>query len=110
MGGLVVMSDGSFYTERNTITELASRFRIPAVYPQQGYVDAGGLMSYGQDLEGNYTRAAYYVDRILHGEKPGEMALEQPSNNELVINRNAARSLGLALSSGLLKRANKVVG
>jgi putative ABC transport system substrate-binding protein len=110
VGGLVVMSDSNFYTERGTITELAARFRIPAVYPQQGYVDTGGLMSYGQNLEGNYVRAAHYVDRILKGEKPAEMAIEQPGNNELVINRNAARSLGLAIPGDLLKRAHKVIG
>ena len=110
VGGLIVMSDGTFYTERNTIAELAARYRIPAVYPQQGYVDAGGLMSYGQNLEGNYTRAAAYVDRILKGEKPSEMPIEQPANNELVVNRNAARSLGLTLSPDLVKRANKVIG
>jgi putative ABC transport system substrate-binding protein len=110
VGGLIVMSDSSFYTERSTITELAARFRVPAVYPQQGFVDAGGLMSYGQSLEGNYVRAASYVDRILKGEKPAEMAIEQPANYELIVNRNAARSLGLALSNELLKRANKVIG
>jgi len=73
-------------------------------------VDAGGLMSYGQNLEGNYVRAASYVDRILKGEKPAEMAIEQPGNHELVINRNAARLLGLALPADLLKRAQKVIG
>ena len=110
VGGLIVMSDGNFYTERSTIAELAARFRIPAIYPQQAYVDAGGLMSYGQNLEGNYVRAAYYVDRILRGEKPAEMAIEQPANVELVLNRNAARSLGVALPGDLLKRAHKVIG
>ena len=110
VGGLIVMSDGTFYTERNTIAELAARYRIPAVYPQRAYVEAGGLISYGSNYEFNYTRAATYVDRILKGEKPGEMAIEEPANHELVVNRNAARSLGLALSGELLKRANKVIG
>ena len=110
VGGLIVMSDGTFYTERNTITELAARFRIPAVYAQRAYVEAGGLISYGSNYEFNYTRAASYVDRILKGEKPGEMPIEEPANYELVVNRNAARSLGLALSTDLLKRATKVIG
>jgi putative ABC transport system substrate-binding protein len=110
IGGLIVMSDSTFYTERNTITELAARFRIPAVYAQRAYVEAGGLISYGSNYEFNYTRAASYVDRILKGEKPGEMPIEEPANYELVVNRNAAKSLGLALSTDLLKRANKVIG
>jgi putative ABC transport system substrate-binding protein len=110
VGGLIVMSDSTFYTERNTITELAARFRIPAVYPQRAYVEAGGLISYGQNYEYNYTRAAAYVDRILKGEKPGEMAIEEPAHHELVVNRNAAKSLGIALSADLVKRADKVIG
>jgi len=110
VGGLVVMSDSPFYTERSTITELAARYRIPAVYPQRAYAEAGGLISYGQNYEFNYTRAATYVDRILKGEKPPEMAIEEPANNELVVNRNAARSLGITLPTELLKRANKVIG
>ncbi len=67
-------------------------------------------MSYGRNLEYNYARAAAYVDRILKGEKPAEMAIESPSHYELVVNRKAARSLGLALSAEVLKRANKVIG
>ena len=110
VGGLIVMSDSTFYTERNTITELAARLRIPAVYPQRAYAEAGGLISYGQNYEFNYARAATYVDRILKGEKPGEMPIEEPTNHELVVNRNAARSLGLALPAELLKRADKVIG
>jgi putative ABC transport system substrate-binding protein len=71
VGGFVVMSDGTFYTERNTITELAARYRIPAVYPQRAYVESGGLISYGQSYEFNYVRAATYVDRILKGREAG---------------------------------------
>ena len=110
VGGLIVMSDSTFYTERNTITELAARFRIPAVYPQRAYAEAGGLISYGQSYEFNYIRAASYVDRILKGEKPAEMAIEEPGTHELVVNRNAARSLGLTIPPDLLKRATKVIG
>ena len=110
VGGMLVMSDGSFYTERNTITELAARYRVPAVYPQQGYAEAGGLMSYGQNVEYNYTRAASYVDRILKGANPADLPIEEPANAELVINRNTARSLGLALPPELLKRAVKIIG
>ncbi len=110
VGGMLVMSDGQLYTERSTITELAARYRVPAVYPQQGFADAGGLLSFGQKLEYNYARAAVYVDKILKGANPGELAIEQPANHELVVNRNAARSLGLTLPPELVKRANKVIG
>jgi putative ABC transport system substrate-binding protein len=110
VGGMVVMSDGSFYTERATITELAAKFRIPAIYPQQGYADAGGLMSYGQKLEYNFFRAATYVDKILKGAKPAELPVEQPANYELVVNRDAASAIDLTLPPELLRRADKVIG
>ena len=67
-------------------------------------------MYYGAPQLDQYRGAAFYVDRILKGEKPAEMPIEQPANNELVINRNAARSLGLVLSHDLLKRAHTVIG
>jgi putative ABC transport system substrate-binding protein len=108
--GMVVMSDGNFYTERATIAELAAKFRIPAIYPQQGYVDAGGLMSYGQNLEYNFFRAASFVDRILKGAKPADLPVEQPANYELVVNREAARAIEIELPQELLRRADKVIG
>ncbi len=110
IGALVVMSDGLFYTERKSIVELADRFRLPAVYPHQGYSDAGGLMSYAPNLDYNYYRAAAFVDRILRGANPAEMPIEQPANHELVVNRNAARAIGLNLPADLVKRARKVIG
>jgi putative tryptophan/tyrosine transport system substrate-binding protein len=108
--GLLVMSDGFFYNERSSITELAARFRLPAVYPNHGYSDSGGLMSYGPNLEYNYFRAATFVDKILKGARPGDLPIEQPANHDLVINRGVARSIGFALPNDLLKRAQKVIG
>jgi putative ABC transport system substrate-binding protein len=110
VGALVVMSDGVFYTDRKLITELAERFRLPAIYPHQGYSAEGGLMSYGQNLEENYFRAAAFVDRILKGANPAELPVEQPPNHELIINRKAARAIGFTFPAELVKRANKVIG
>jgi putative ABC transport system substrate-binding protein len=110
VGGLVVMSDGFFYNERVTITELATRFHLPAIYAHQGYSAAGGLMSYGPNLEDNYFRAAAFVDKILKGANPAELPIESPANHELIVNRRAARAIGLSLPVELVKRANKVIG
>ncbi len=110
IGALVVMSDGLFYTERKSIAELADRFRLPAIYPHQGYSDAGGLMSYAPNLDYNYYRAAAFVDRILRGANPAELPVEQPANHELIVNRNAAKAIGLNLPVELVKRARKVIG
>ena len=110
VGGVVVMSDRFLYSERIYIAELAARLRLPAIYPQQGYSDAGGLMSYGQNSEDNYFRASAYVDKILKGAKPAVLPIEQSSNFELVINRDAARAIGLALPQELLRRARRVIG
>jgi putative ABC transport system substrate-binding protein len=107
---LVVMSDGFFYTDRTTITELANRFRVPAIYPHQGYTEAGGLMSYGPNIDYNYFHAATFVDKILRGARPADLPIEQPANQELIVNRGAARSIGLALPADLVKRARKVIG
>ncbi len=110
VGALVVMGDGFFYTERKALTELAERFRLPAIYPHQGYSAAGGLMSYGANIEYNYFRAAAFVDKILKGASPADLPIEQPANHELIVNRNAARSIGMSVPAELLKRAHKVIG
>jgi putative ABC transport system substrate-binding protein len=108
--GVIVMSDWLFYNDRAHITELAAIARRPVIYPHRGYVEAGGLMSYGPNLEHNFVRAADYVDRILKGANPRDLAIEQPSQYELVINRNTARTLGISLPPELLKKANRVIG
>ena len=110
IGALVVMSDGLFYTERKFITELADRFRLPAIYPHQGYSDAGGLMSWAPNLEYNYYRAATFVDKILRGANPADLPIEQPGNHELIVNRNIAKAIGLNLPGDFVKRARKVIG
>jgi putative ABC transport system substrate-binding protein len=107
---MMVTSDAAFYDERRSIAELAMMNRIPVIYPQRGYVDAGGLMSYGYNAEQGFARAADFVDRLLKGAKPADLPLEWPSKGELVINRYAAANLGLAIPPEVLKRADRVVG
>ena len=88
---------------------LAERHRLPAVYWQREFVDIGGLASYGSNLSQQFRRAAWYVDRILKGVPPADLAMEQASRFEIVVNRKAARDLGIALPQSVLLRADAVV-
>jgi putative tryptophan/tyrosine transport system substrate-binding protein len=108
--GLVVMYDTMLYSQRIRVVELARDTRRPVIYPQRAYVEAGGLMSYGPQIEQNYRRAASYVDRILKGAQPRDMAIEPPVRFELVINRSAARGLGVQLPPDFLKKADRIIG
>jgi ABC-type uncharacterized transport system substrate-binding protein len=92
-----------------SITALASRYGLPAVYFFRGFAEAGGLLSYGNDLADNYRRAATYVDRILRGESPGDLPVQLPVRFELVINLKAARALGLDVPWILQQRADEVI-
>lgn len=91
------------------IVALAAKMRRPAIYQTRGYVDAGGLMSYGLDFCQHMKRAAAYVDRILKGAKPGDLPVEQPSTFELVINLRTAKALGISVPQSLLLRADQVI-
>ncbi|MBM2844100.1 MAG: hypothetical protein HW404_1937, partial [Anaerolineales bacterium] len=86
-GALTVLGGTMFFNERRRLVDLAAKNRLPAVYAQREFVDAGGLMSYGPNLADLFRRAATYVDRILKGTKPGDLPVEQPTKFELVINR-----------------------
>jgi putative ABC transport system substrate-binding protein len=90
--------------------ELLEASRRPAIYPLRGYVEAGGLMSYGPRLEHNLVRAAAYVDKLLKGANPATLPIEAPSKYEIAINRNTARTLGLTIPEDLLKKADRVIG
>jgi putative ABC transport system substrate-binding protein len=107
--GLLVTPDVTTHTNRALIISLAARHSLPAVYAYQFYVGEGGLASYGIDVVDLYRRAATYVDRILRGEKPDQLAVQAPVKFQLAINLKAARALGLAVPPGLLAIADEVI-
>jgi putative ABC transport system substrate-binding protein len=96
-------------SNRKQIVGFALKSRLPSVYPQREYVDAGGLMSYGADQAESYRRVAYYVDRILKGAKPADLPVEQPTKFELVINLKTAKALNLTIPQSVLFRADRVI-
>ena len=108
-GALIVTPDPLFFGRSRQIAELALKKRLPSMGFFREHVEAGGLMSYGQDQSENFRRAAVYVDNILKGARPGELPIEQPTRLELFINRKTARALGLAIPKELLLRADKVI-
>ena len=108
-GGLIVTASARAVRHRDLITMLAARHRLPAVYPFREFVTAGGLISYGIDQNDNYRRAAVYVDRILKGEKPGDLPVQAPTKYELVINMKTAKALGLDVPASVLARADEVI-
>jgi len=99
----------SFFAERKRIIELASKHRLPAIYPQDDFVEAGGLMSYGADYADLYRRAAVYVDKILKGAKPADLPVQQATEFQFVINLKAAKQIGLPVPNRVLERATQVI-
>ncbi|HEY7554142.1 MAG TPA: ABC transporter substrate-binding protein [Candidatus Binatia bacterium] len=106
-----IMTTGSpfFLSERKRIVELAAKYRFPAIYYQQEFINEGGLMSYGTDFDDLYRRAAIYVDTILKGAKPADLPVEQPIKFEFIINLKAAKQIGLTIPPNVLARADRVV-
>jgi putative tryptophan/tyrosine transport system substrate-binding protein len=107
--GLFVMSDTSMVVYRKTIYSLAERYRLPTIYPYRVFAAEGGLLSYGVDVADLLRGAATYIDRILRGEKPSELPVQQPTRFELVINAKTAKTLGLTIPTSMLVAAEEVV-
>jgi putative ABC transport system substrate-binding protein len=108
-GGLISLPDGFSPTHRELFVEATARFKVPAIYPTRTFTDAGGLISYAPDFVDQYRLAASYVDRILRGEKPADLPVQQPTKFELIINLKTANALGLSISREFLLTADEVI-
>jgi putative ABC transport system substrate-binding protein len=108
-GGLVVIGDVFAVAHRASVISAAARNNVPAVYALSEFAKDGGLLSYGVDHIDNWRRAASYVDRILRGEKPGDLPVQLPTKFEMVVNRKTATALGLAIPPSILLRADEVI-
>ena len=107
--GVLVVRDGLFIQQSRQIAELAVKNRLPSIAPIGKYAEAGGLMSYGQAPADSFRLAAVYVDKIFKGAKPGDLAVEQPTKFELIINMRTAKALKLAVPQSLLLRADEAI-
>jgi putative tryptophan/tyrosine transport system substrate-binding protein len=108
-GGLILPPDTFTSSQHKLIVDLASRYQLPAIYAFRDFAMAGGLVSYGPDVTDQFRRAAAYVDRILRGEKPGDLPVQQPTKFEFVINLKTAKALGLTIPETLLATADEVI-
>jgi putative ABC transport system substrate-binding protein len=107
--GLFVMSDTSMVVYRKTIYSAAERYRLPTIYPYRVFAAEGGLVSYGADVADLLRGAASYIDRILRGEKPNELPVQQPTRFELVVNAKTAKKLGLTIPTSMVVAAQEVI-
>jgi len=107
--GLIVPNSAAGGVHRDLIISLAARHRLPAVFSSRAPVFRGGLSSYGADPVDQFRRAAGYVDRILKGEQPANLAVQNPTRYELVINLKTAKALGLTVPDTVLARADEVI-
>jgi putative ABC transport system substrate-binding protein len=107
--GMVAIPDSFLFFHRNLVSELAARYRVPAVYPFRYHVTSGGLVSYGVDQTDQFARAATYIDRILKGEKPADLPVQGPAKFETVINLKTAKALELDVPDSLLAGADEII-
>jgi putative ABC transport system substrate-binding protein len=106
---LYVCSSPLLTTNRIRVNNLALGMRLPTMYGFRDYIEAGGLMAYGPNLPSLFRRAADYVDKILHGAKPGDLPVEQPTKFDFIINLTTAKILGLEVPPSLVARADEVI-
>jgi len=107
--GIIIPPDPVTNTHRKLIVELAARYRVPAIYALRAATVEGGLISYGVDLVDLFRQAAVYVDRVLRGEKPSDLPVQQPTKFELVVNLKAAKALGITIPQSLRLRADDII-
>jgi len=108
-GALIGLQQPTLDRLRERIVDLAAKNRLPGMYPNEEYVESGGLMSYAADIVAMFRRSAFYVDKILKGAKPAELPVEQPTKFELIINLKAAKQIGLTIPPNVLARADRVI-
>jgi putative tryptophan/tyrosine transport system substrate-binding protein len=106
---VLVLQSPVFSSRRQLLVELAIKNRLPVIYPQSDYMDAGGLMFYGPSMADSFRRTAIYVDKILKGTKPADLPVEQPTKFEFVINLKTAKQIGLTIPANVLARADRVI-
>jgi putative ABC transport system substrate-binding protein len=109
VAAVMPVASALFHAEKQRLVRLAAKHRLPTIYENRAFPEAGGLMSYGPDVQEVFRRAATFVDRILKGSKPADLPVEQPTKFELVINLKTARTLGLTIPPSLLQRADQVI-
>jgi putative tryptophan/tyrosine transport system substrate-binding protein len=106
---LLLPDEPVFLTKRALIVELAARHKLPSFYGAREFVDEGGLMSYGENLRTAYHHAAYYVSKVVHGAKPGDIPVEQPTKFELVVNMKTAKALGITIPPSVILRTDDMI-
>jgi putative ABC transport system substrate-binding protein len=107
--GLITLADGLLFSRREQVVTWALERKLPGVYPEAEFVEAGGLASYGPSLPDLFRRSASYVDKILKGAKPADLPIEQPTKFDLVINAKTAAVLGIAIPRDLVVSADEVI-
>jgi len=109
VGGIMTFRNPTVVTYLWQITGLCQKYRLPAVFDSSEYAEAGGMMSYGPNIDATYGQLARYVAKLMHGTPPGELPIEQPTKFELVINKRTADAIGVTLPTDLVARADKVI-
>jgi putative ABC transport system substrate-binding protein len=104
-----VLESANYWNHRAELLSIISKARIPAIYGQKAFADAGGLIAYGTNFSDIFRRSAGYVDKILKGAKPGDIPIEQPTKFDLVVNLKTAKTLGITIPESILLRADQVI-